>query len=387
MGFYGKWVFSFLQFFFTPGTYVLPRFALRVKKSCSLVTGRRWSRCACRIALRARCCRSCTTVSAMLTRGREAQARASPDTVLAPLPRCFVHRVFLLLPADQRLRCSEVSRAWRSLLANTSLWCCLNLSAHSGIIRFSEALFRAAIAKAGGQLRELNVNGRSRGETTHWMLSTPTLVDALASNAATLKVLQALRPSLATFYTPAEVGLFLEAAPFSLCYLCAVADNVEQARRYVCNEPPYGQLRLHALDVIGDGQLDSLESLEAFCTDLRKHPTIVNIVIRGASLGTAAAMRVIVNAAIALRVMTIGLVYCGCTRACVPELTRLVSAGTLDQMVLYNLDVELFEAGPDTDQFCAAVRASASLNRLEFDRCGLNPDAAAVSAFINARCQ
>ena len=36
----------------------------------------------------------------MLTRGREARARASPDTVLSPLPRCFVRVVLLLLPAD-----------------------------------------------------------------------------------------------------------------------------------------------------------------------------------------------------------------------------------------------------------------------------------------------
>ena len=48
----------------------------------------------------------------MLTRGRAAQARASPDTVLSPLPRCFVHAVFLRLPVDARLRCAEVSRAW-----------------------------------------------------------------------------------------------------------------------------------------------------------------------------------------------------------------------------------------------------------------------------------
>ena len=57
----------------------------------------------------------------MLTRAREAQARALPNTVFSPLPRCFVSAVFLLIPVDTRLRCSEVDRAWRALLADTSL--------------------------------------------------------------------------------------------------------------------------------------------------------------------------------------------------------------------------------------------------------------------------
>ena len=318
----------------------------------------------------------------MLTRGREAQARASPDTVLLPLPRCFVRAVFLLLPADQRLRCVEVSRAWRALLADSRFWRCIDVSLRSGCTRFSEALFRAAVAKAGGQLRVLNVSGQGEEE-----LSTQTLVDALASNAATLMGLVAFRPEPSTWFEPADVEDLLEAAPFCVCNLDSLTDNVEQACRYLRNEPSYSRLRLHSFIVNGEGQLDSLESLEALCTDLLKHPSLVNIVIYHAPLGTAAAMRVFVNAAIALRLHTVSLVFCGCTRACVPELTRLVSAGAVKGMVLHNDDVELFEAGADTDQFCAAVRASASLKQLKLIRCGPNPDAAAVAAFINARHQ
>ena len=314
----------------------------------------------------------------MLTRGREAQARASPDTVLSPLPRCFVRAVFLLLPADQRLRCIEVSRAWRALLADTSFFTCLNLSTYinSGVARFSEALFHAAIAKAGGQLRELDVFGET--------VSFATLLDALASNAATLELLDA---SSTTWYTPAEVEETVRAAPLSVLRLCANADNLEQARRYLRNDSPYGQLRLHGIVVVCEGQLDSLDSLEALCADLLKHPSLAIILIRGASLGTAAAMRFLVSAAIELQVNTVALIGCGCARACVPELTRLVSAGAIEQMVIENFDVELFEAGADTDQFCAAVRASASLERLELNHCGPSLDAAAAAAFIEARDQ
>ena len=95
----------------------------------------------------------------MLTRS-EAQERALSDNVLLPLPRCFVRAVFVLLPVGARLRCCEVSRAWRALLADTSLWSSIYLSITSGVARFSEALLRAAAAKAGGQLRVLNLTGR-----------------------------------------------------------------------------------------------------------------------------------------------------------------------------------------------------------------------------------
>ena len=314
----------------------------------------------------------------MLTRGRGAQARASPDTVFSPLPRFFVRAVFFLLPADQRLRCSEVSRAWRALLADTSLWSFLTLSTKSGCTRFSEALFRAVVAKAGGQLRVLDVYGRIGEE-----LSTPTLLDALASNATSLKLLIALSPSVSTWHTPAQVENLLEAAPLSLCFLNVHPDNVEQARRCLRNEPPYGRLRLDGLLVKGEGQLVSSESLEALCSDLVKHPTLAKVIIDQVPLCTASAMRIFVNAAIALRVKIICLVSCGCTRACVPELTRLVSAGWVGGMVISNDDVELFEAGADTDRFCAAVRASASLVRLELKRCGPNPDVVAVVGCIH----
>ena len=296
---------------------------------------------------------------------------------LNALPRPLAFAIFALLPADQRLRCSEVSRAWRALLADTSLWTCLNLSG----IRFSEALFRAAVAKAGGQLRLLDVTGHGTRCTSFFPM--PILLDALASNAATLK---RLLTNCFPWYTAAEVEQIVEAAPLSVCCLNARTYNVELACRYLRNEPPYEQLRLTGLFVPCGGQL-SLESLEALCTDLLKHPSLTHIGISNASLGTAAAMRVFVNAVITSRVTILSLVACGCTRACVPELTRLVSAGVVRTMVLNNGDVQLFEAGADTDQFCAAARASASLRHLELVHCGPNPDAAAVAAFVTARRQ
>ena len=156
---------------------------------------------------------------------------------------------------------------------------------------------------------------------------------------------------------------------------------MKQARRCVRN----GRLRMDALVVNVKGHLDSPESVDALCTDLLKHPSLKILVIHDASFDTAAAMRVLVNAAIALRLQILGLVSCECTHACVPELTRVVSAGMLEHLFInQHRGVVVFEPGDDTNQFCAAVRASASLESLTFSGCGFNPDVAVVAEFINA---
>ena len=101
---------------------------------------------------------------AVHTRGGLAAARESVEgdsTVLAPLPRWFVHDVLLLLPTDTRLRCAELNRAWRALLADTRFWTRLDLTASGGVTRFRVALLSAAVAKARGQLQALDVSGRT----------------------------------------------------------------------------------------------------------------------------------------------------------------------------------------------------------------------------------
>ena len=78
---------------------------------------------------------------------------------LLALPRLLAFAIFALLLVDTRLRCCEVSRAWRALLADTSLWARVDLS-EVQYQYFSMPLFRAAVAKAGGQLRALDITGQ-----------------------------------------------------------------------------------------------------------------------------------------------------------------------------------------------------------------------------------
>ena len=113
------------------------------------------------------------------TRRRVASERALAATVLPPLPSDAVELIFSLLPVDVRLRCREVSRAWRAFLELRRLWHVCNLS---GVARCSASLLRAASARAGGQLRVLDV---STWESIDWRA----LTTVAAENAASLNML------------------------------------------------------------------------------------------------------------------------------------------------------------------------------------------------------
>lgn len=137
----------------------------------------------------------------------------------------------------------------------------------------------------------------------------------------------------------------------------ASVDNVEQARCFLRNEPPCGALQMREIFVDDAASLNRLASVQAFCADLRKHTSIKGLFICDAEIHTAPMMRALVDAAIALQLECVNFYDCGCTPDTVPELTRLVSAGSVRKLHIDN-DDELFKAGANTNQFCAAVRAS-----------------------------
>lgn len=84
---------------------------------------------------------------------------AACDDVVLKLPAPARRLIFEAVPADTRLRCREVSRAWRDWLSTeTALWRHLDLSNTSGITaHVSDALLAAAAARAGGGLLSLNL--------------------------------------------------------------------------------------------------------------------------------------------------------------------------------------------------------------------------------------
>ena len=241
----------------------------------------------------------------MRARGREPgrekyfnSARVRPSfsssDVLYPLPRWFVHAVLLLVPVDTRLRCSGVDRAWRALLADTTLFSRVDLSASSGVTRFSLPLFRAAVAKAGWRLRALDV---CRGGCA-LVAFFPMLCDTLVANAATLRVL-----ALDWIFDGTELMRLLEAAP-NLEHLevklnALTTPDTEHCRRYLRNEPPFGPLRLRGLSFDAK-DLISLARFNTFLADLHKQPLLSDLQVDNAPFFDAAIMRVFVDAALVL---------------------------------------------------------------------------------------
>ena len=183
------------------------------------------------------------------------------------LPRPLLSLILLLVPVDTRLRCSEVSRAWRALLADTVFWERLGFY-DMARQRFSEALFVAAAAKAGGQLRELDVREKFACQPSY--LTDATLLAAVAANSRTLQRLRLC------------CGDDGEVPRDTVAELCVAAPGLQnlqtkvsrlptEARALFRREPPFGALNMCGLTVdFGDFE-DDENTLLQFVADLQLH--------------------------------------------------------------------------------------------------------------------
>ena len=161
-----------------------------------------------------------------------------PFLDLLALPRPLVFAIFALLPVDTRLRCSEVSRAWRALLSHKSFWENLDLSVCSGLRYFSASMLRAAVAKAGGQLRALDVTGQPK--LRRWDISI--LCTAVAANATTRTELRVFL--MEKFENIHTVEVILEAAPAVKLFEASVSieGSCHSARAMLRKKPPFQAL-------------------------------------------------------------------------------------------------------------------------------------------------
>ena len=273
----------------------------------------------------------------MLTRGREAQARASPDTILSLLPRYFVRAVLLLLPVDTRLRCCEVNRAWRALLADT-FFARLDLSISSGLARYSLPLFRACVVKAGGQLRALDLTGQETALNSVCLVEAfdaykRLVLQAAAANAATLTE---LRLDTGHYWRVDEMHALLEAAPACRLLHLALSFNQDHplARAMLRNERPFHALRLRRLRTMHP--FETLAQVVAFSSDLRCHASLEVLDLYFAALDSTAKMGAVVDACIALRLHSLRLRGCHVPTEALPELTRVIAAGALRDLGCYN---------------------------------------------------
>ena len=259
--------------------------------------------------------------------------------LLPPLTNDLVRAVVLLLPVNRRLRCSELSRAWRALLKDPSLWSRLDLSRASGFslplfIGFSLPLLRAALAKAGGQLCALDITGQQIDQHMP-VYRFRLLFEVVTANAATL---EELRMGGEYTFTVEKVRALLEAAPaLQLLEADVVIRDYQLARAMLRIEPPFQALRLRRLVLRPDPRAEWTANMTvAFllqCLDLRRHASLETLELSSFALDTAA-MGVVVNACIALRLRNLVLDTCSVAPATVPDLTRLVAAGDIRELTV-----------------------------------------------------
>ena len=177
------------------------------------------------------------------------------------LPRPLVTAIFLLVPVNTRLRCSEVSRAWRALLADTVFWERLDFAVWRG--RFSEALFVAAVAKAGGQLRELDMSAG------YIRLTFEALLNAVNANSLTLQRLR-LHEGVDDLSFDLVVQL-CEAAPAVRELRADVCCRAHEAHALLRHEPPFGALNIRSLTLQFTRAEDDEDFFLARIADLKLH--------------------------------------------------------------------------------------------------------------------
>jgi hypothetical protein len=179
--------------------------------------------------------------------GQLEAAVAPAGEPFAMLPHALALALFALLPVDQRMRCAEVCRGWRAVLFDASLWLRLDLSPAGGVARATDALVRAAAARAAGRLQALDLSG-CRGLAHHHAA----ICAVAAQNTGALMELRLAAPEPDFVMSVRELEALLQAAPLLLVLEADVGcTSAADTRRLLRNEAPFGPLRMRTFYVSG----------------------------------------------------------------------------------------------------------------------------------------
>jgi hypothetical protein len=262
---------------------------------------------------------------------------AAEEKCFASLPTALAHLVFALLPVDQRMRCAEVCPSWRVMLQERSLWLRLDLSeASGGLARpATNALLRAAAARAAGQLQSINV-AECRGITHACLLA------VLTANAGALRELRACRGNLVGMAAAEEL---LRAAPQLRVFDADMdCESVADAQRLLRNEGAFAPLRLRKIQVTFAYSAQTEATVLSLAEDLASHTSLVDVFLAGAPLDTPAALDAIVAVALANRFSALALANCRLSPASAPALARLLGGDVLRMLYITNDEVPLLDA-------------------------------------------
>ena len=301
----------------------------------------------------------------------------------AALPPALTLRIFLAVPVTWRLRCREVSRAWRDALSGErALWTHLDLSEAGGVVggvRAWPALLEAAAARAHDSLVSLDLS--------QWVRLRDVSFEAVvAVCAAAGRTLRELRLE-SFFLNGEELGALLGAAPsLQLLETRGTFDNAPEACHVLRREGHFAPVRL--LEVSLRGALDDERLLE-FTAACGAHASLLHLHLHGVLSGSRAALEAVVDAAIAAQVEELGLFggwgHSDVNAASAPALARLLLNSTwLTSLTVYDQYEEPLADTPAAQAVGAALRANRTLRSLRLDWVDLWRDMAVAEALLSA---
>jgi hypothetical protein len=312
------------------------------------------------------------------------EAAAASRTMLCALPLALLQSVLARLPADARARACVVCRAWNAALAERSLWSRLDLSPASGVaVAVTNAALRAAAARAGKQLLELDLNERS-GVGYDAVLA---VVTASGAALRELRLWDTPSPSTrsllaaGTYLLSGSVERLLRAAPQLRVFEVDIGcELIADAARLLSGELLFAPLRVRALTVGHENEAPDEAAVLALAAAVAGHAWLAELTLEHVPLNTAAALDALVDAALARRLRAVVLYHCRLSPASAPALARLVDGGLarLDIVRMQHLHV------PAAQLLSNALRASTMLTSLTLCEVGLWLDPAAAVLLLGA---
>ncbi len=310
---------------------------------------------------------------------RSARMAAEAVNPWVGLPHGLAVAVFSRLLVRERLRCREVSRAWRTWLDDPALWRRLDLRPEDGTA-CAPLLLVAAAARAGRQLEALRLTCGGPWDPPSIALHAAVCA-VLAGNRNSLQELRLDQPATlpgglaAPLHRRPGLEALLRAAPqLRLLEADVACADAEEARLMLRNEAPlFVPLRVGRLQVHCDG-LDA-DAVVAVAADVADSASLPSLELCSAPLHSAAALDAVVDASLARPLSSLALLECRCSRALLPAVVRLLGGNALTHLAL---DVLPDDAGaqplldvPTAALLGAALRANTSLTSLSMKTLGL----------------
>jgi hypothetical protein len=288
---------------------------------------------------------------------------ASASALHNVVPGEALRVIWLALPVDARARAACVCRSWRAFLSDVSLWLQLDLTPAGGVAaeRVTENLVRGAVARAAGRLRELSLNRLATPDLFFGM--SEFLVELIVSDGAELQQVN----TEVCLRGVAQLKAVFAASPRLQVLNAGVEGQCKELISILRNDPPYGVLRVHELDVWCEAGGVAADDVLALAAAVAAHDTLDELILFDVPF--APGLNALLDAAAERRVSRLRLDSCVVDAETVPALVRLLQRGSLTWPDVACVG---FPLAPEASvlELCAALRACQALIYL---RLYLNP--------------